>query len=1344
MTSFGASKLNVERRGFGRAPVGLKPLPRTPKLRMNDIDVEPKVAVEAVAPVRSTVPYSTANHAVEYEDKRRPSSAEALPRRRSRALQNSNSEASLFSPMANATRERRATLSDINKRVDSIMCLYENPPEDPVVTASTQQSRTTTITPIAPQSFVPPTAPEPYEALPASKWAETKKVAAEYGTVHFDLKGDSIVSRVMKRLGVIESKVNVTRLGETLKHLFEEVRKAVQELGGVAAEAGKTVTRVAGENATLKERIATLNERREEMLRGGVVFRNLEDPEVCAPASPTQPALDSCAMSSHTLNRGDFSDTMTIANAHVRAKHLWAKDANLTRKACGVMVEKCRQLGSQHRGFEVLCEGDSFTIAFREARDAMDWAITLQTQLLKAAWPAELLHIPECVPTENTEGKLLWNGLRVCIGIHKGLPIKTNTPSSFAGPILNVCAEIAKYARGGEILILESLHNEMQANTGVASRVSIRDAPAISLSHQKYKTFTYLPNSLTERVFMENQLEGDAATIHMWRADREKHLQTALQGVKEMEVILNKIDVQKVLPHEEMTCAVVRLERCVDLWKRNAVKTRETLASCADVITASIRRYGGVLTAVTHDTYTAAFERTDASLQFSAEVHISLQQINLLWNNQPSQIIDSASSADPNTQPAPICDEMLASIGIHICSFATRTMATLFDADESILKACLHQCRGGDTFISHRAYESETRKNLPGITLSRAGVISGIRYYISLPESLKEREAAVTSEPPIGKVLCLSEHFGVVKENAEKELAALREVAENEAESAPIGGHAPPEGSAISFAFASVQNSTALWEHNLTAMGEATKQLTALLRHCLMNAKGYEVTNSGTYVAAFAVAENALSWCRDVQEKLLLVDWPKELLSHPDASHSIVGVSTIWKGPRLKMACMSGSVEPHFNDAAGRMEYYGPALHSGDRLMQLAEGGQILLPSAEMDAMEPKGVTINFSSKRFVRGIEGSLLVTSVTPTSLIQRNFIAPDTSAHSPESEMLKLNAETKEGLAIDTPIRKRSMSVVSIVSDVANMSPKNGASDVSSKTESDEDETEAKTISLWSKTLLKKVDSLDDDAVGDVTTAVGRVFNKLKGVAKTRDITLKKFSKSPRVACSPRRRSLQEAFMPEPCSELQIFRKRLVNIHQATRQFCSFVAMHLSHIQGDMNRERLTEDEFMTRFVKLVRKYEDCEAIEKKKMGNYRSAFAELAKTCIQSQEEEERLAALGSYAVLYRSIPGLLSKVFVQFKSHSRSQVFRNSRSKSCAIFEKPQSPLSSSRDIIKQALRVATKRTYSVGAEDTEKKDPEVSHPERLEPMTPAEPPQEEPQKLEPQVEVKGDGEGNGG
>ncbi|KAF7977720.1 hypothetical protein HWV62_2778 [Athelia sp. TMB] len=118
-------------------------------------------------------------------------------------------------------------------------------------------------------------------------------------------------------------------------------------------------------------------------------------------------------------------------------------------------------------GFEVKTEGDAFMCSFPNALSALQWALTVQVQLLHEAWPLEILECEDGKPLYDRRGALVARGLSVRMGIHCGQPVCEIDPVTqrmdYFGPMVNRSARIQGSALGGQIMVSADIVREINA-----------------------------------------------------------------------------------------------------------------------------------------------------------------------------------------------------------------------------------------------------------------------------------------------------------------------------------------------------------------------------------------------------------------------------------------------------------------------------------------------------------------------------------------------------------------------------------------------------------------------------------------------------------------------------------------------------------------------------------------------------------------------------------------------------------------------------------------------------------------------------------------------------------------
>ncbi|GBF94709.1 adenylate cyclase [Raphidocelis subcapitata] len=143
---------------------------------------------------------------------------------------------------------------------------------------------------------------------------------------------------------------------------------------------------------------------------------------------------------------------------------LWEWDHGVMNIAQELHDNVMRDLISKYCGFEVTTEGDSFTIAFHDAFDAVSWALAMQQAMLDADWPEALLShekarvVLSTAGDSSRPGQLLFRGLRVRVAISTGIPTvvrmneMTNT-LTYGGPVMESAAALADLPAGGQVLL---------------------------------------------------------------------------------------------------------------------------------------------------------------------------------------------------------------------------------------------------------------------------------------------------------------------------------------------------------------------------------------------------------------------------------------------------------------------------------------------------------------------------------------------------------------------------------------------------------------------------------------------------------------------------------------------------------------------------------------------------------------------------------------------------------------------------------------------------------------------------------------------------------------------------
>jgi class 3 adenylate cyclase/tRNA A-37 threonylcarbamoyl transferase component Bud32 len=178
----------------------------------------------------------------------------------------------------------------------------------------------------------------------------------------------------------------------------------------------------------------------------------------------------------------------------------------------------------------------------------------------------------------------------------------------------------------------------------------------------------------------------------------------------------------------------------------------------------------------------------------------------------------------------------------------------------------------------------------------------------------------------------------------------------------------------VTLVFTDIAKAASLWSACPNAMRDATLLHNETLRSLLAKHRGYEavflqekIVGEGSFCMAFSTVVDALSWCSDVQRKLIHADWPEELLAQDDVAEEIGGVDDriIFRGLRVRMGVHVGVPKLRRDPMSQRVEYLGPPVMAAARVTVLAQGGQVLLTRAAFDRL--RNTDLVKERRRFAR-----------------------------------------------------------------------------------------------------------------------------------------------------------------------------------------------------------------------------------------------------------------------------------------------------------------------------------------------------------------------------------------
>eukprot|EP00817_Percolomonadidae_sp_ATCC50343_P003580 CAMPEP_0117426718 /NCGR_PEP_ID=MMETSP0758-20121206/6755_1 /TAXON_ID=63605 /ORGANISM="Percolomonas cosmopolitus, Strain AE-1 (ATCC 50343)" /LENGTH=709 /DNA_ID=CAMNT_0005212013 /DNA_START=519 /DNA_END=2645 /DNA_ORIENTATION=- len=151
---------------------------------------------------------------------------------------------------------------------------------------------------------------------------------------------------------------------------------------------------------------------------------------------------------------------------------LWEHDQEAMQSAVMIHNRVMREAILEFNGYEVKTEGDAFMISFESVRAAVECCSAVQLRLLEETWPEGLIpeyFVPESIQeVRDEEDNILFRGLRVRMGIHFGSPVckvdSTTGRMDYFGPVVNRAARVSGKAKGGQILVSDSVWNQIREN----------------------------------------------------------------------------------------------------------------------------------------------------------------------------------------------------------------------------------------------------------------------------------------------------------------------------------------------------------------------------------------------------------------------------------------------------------------------------------------------------------------------------------------------------------------------------------------------------------------------------------------------------------------------------------------------------------------------------------------------------------------------------------------------------------------------------------------------------------------------------------------------------------------
>ena len=160
-----------------------------------------------------------------------------------------------------------------------------------------------------------------------------------------------------------------------------------------------------------------------------------------------------------------------------KSTHLWNSNDVAMRRAVDLHHHAVRKVIARHGAYEVKTIGDSFMIACHTAEEAMRVATDIHVAMMNQPWPEEIIDLAGVVV--NNEGVVLFEGLRVCIGVEITQPFVVFDDVSkgydYYGNGVNTAARINHACPPGTTLLSRTVKDALEASASL----NVENAPFV-------------------------------------------------------------------------------------------------------------------------------------------------------------------------------------------------------------------------------------------------------------------------------------------------------------------------------------------------------------------------------------------------------------------------------------------------------------------------------------------------------------------------------------------------------------------------------------------------------------------------------------------------------------------------------------------------------------------------------------------------------------------------------------------------------------------------------------------------------------------------------------------------
>ncbi|DBA84440.1 TPA: hypothetical protein ACH3X1_006072 [Trebouxia sp. C0004] len=619
---------------------------------------------------------------------------------------------------------------------------------------------------------------------------------------------------------------------------------------------------------------------------------------------------------------GLSKDEITLVMTDVQASsRLWEWNPKIMDEALAMHDACLRAALHQYCGYEVLTEGDAFTMAFHDPIDAIAWALDVQHRLLLLPWPSELLtqadakevYSPPFMPIR----RLMFKGLRVRMAMHTGNPeaIQVHHVTrqvEYRGDVVALTEALVGFPSGGQVLMSDSTYQRVYGNLHTVqldnhlltklNKLSSKKAAAGTLSSRNGKSF-------------DVRFQADLVTIVP---------PTPKEG-SELDGLLSPRSKRQQPKDEPYTAPRTFLPQ-----RLAGLQSTYHDAASDESRDAGSKESGNA--------------RADEVLEMNPNFAQNLPEPSRLGQTR-------AALAGAWTRLLKLPWQLLScymkkKVAPTEGSFFRKRHSSESDVNSMVMSTSV-QGSGKALMVDMGAFHlAEFAKTLC-LPFVGSAVHGGLHVVQVVSQPLAMRMLMI---PALDDTFKVAPTFGDAP-------GVLRD---SRAKAMPPGlqGSAPPssaEGATVTMVFCAPAQYKELLHLDALLAESALRHFQSCVRTTLLLCNGYECQEKdGLFMIAFAEARGAVEWSVVLQLALLRVDWEPGL-DHHDITAEVRSTTSgqlLMKGLMAKVGIVPGKMAkicPH--GTTGRADYFGSAVNRAARLLCAAQVGQVLVEEHVMDSV---------------------------------------------------------------------------------------------------------------------------------------------------------------------------------------------------------------------------------------------------------------------------------------------------------------------------------------------------------------------------------------------------------